>query len=299
MSAIRFGFILLPSVLLQGCLSVDCGPGTHLEGSTCTADAGDSAGEADADTDADADGDSDTDTAYGETGPCAPTDTWTGPVPGELLTSTPFETAYDAGIEELLVYVHGYGAGSMDAASIVSGATVVAVGEEPRYEGYSRYYVGDGYATLPVDVQGVAVVGDRVTFAVSGYEGLDGVPLANRVGSWTVNSASNLVPARHLGAATVDYTDHYSELVHEAGELVEPSSLDCGTGYTCFVFEHDGVRDKLRLPALNDFGLDVDYDGGLCAEVIAPSGIYQNSSGVQGYFIDVPDATWMRVWDAP
>lgn len=73
----------------------------------------------------------------------------------------------------------------------------------------------------------------------------------------------------------------------------------CGSGYTCFVFEHDGVRDRLRVPSLNDFGLDVDDGGGRCAEVIAPAGIYQTSEGVQGYFIDVVESAWMRVWDLP
>ena len=169
----------------------------------------------------------------------------------------------------------------------------VAIGDEPRY------YVGDGYATVPVNIQSDAEVGDKVTFAVGGYEGTYGVPLLTDVGSWTVTSSGNHVPARHLGATTVDYTDHYSELVREAGELLEASSLECGTGYTCFVFEHDGVRDRLRLPSLNDFGIDVDYDGGLCVEVIAPAGIYQDSDGVHGYFIDIADPAWMRVWTAP
>ena len=263
------------------------------------ADSGPIGTDGDADTDTDADTDVDTDIGYAETGPCTPTDVWTGPVPPALLTHTPFDESYDAGLDLIIAQTSGGGSGSWGSAMIVIDGTIVAVGDEPRWDYISRYHVSDGFGAVLVNVQGDAEVGDTVTFALNGYEDGYGGALLNNIGSWTVTSSGNPVPARHLGAATVDYTDHYSQLVHEAGELLEPSSLNCGDGYTCFVFEHDGVRDRVRLPALNDFGLDVDYDGGLCAEVIAPAGQYRDGGVVQGYFIDVPDASWMRVWPAP
>lgn len=288
-----------------------CGEGTHVEDGACVADAPDAdtgGGSSDSGTDTDSGASSDSgsdsgsdseDGATMDTGPCAPPDGWSGAVPEELLTSTAFASDYDAGMATLLTHISGYGAGSFSEAIIVSDATVVALTADSRYESTYWYYVADGYATIPVRTTGAAEVGDKVTFAVTSYEGWNGVPLVRDPGSWSVESSGNPVAAPHLGAETVDYTGHYSELFHEAGELIEPSSLDCGTGYTCFVFEHDGVRDRIRMPALNDFGLDVDYDGGLCAELVAPAGIYQDSEGVQGYFLDVIDATWMRVWAKP
>jgi hypothetical protein len=314
---IRFVYIG-PIAALAGCTAIECGPGTHLDGSMCVVDDdGDADTDADSDADADTDADSDTDTdtdsdtdadtdsdtdtdvGYDETGPCAPTDTWTGDVPAALLTHTPYDASYDAGLDTVLTQASGWGAGTWGSAMIVSSGTVVAVTPDARWDYMAHYYVSDGFATVPVLVDGDAVIGDKVTFAVGGYEGDYGVPLLNNIGAWTVGSSNNPVAARHLGAATVDYTDHYSELIHEAGELVEASSLDCGTGYTCFVFEHDGVRDRVRVPMLNTWGLDVDYGGGLCAEVLAPAGVYQTSEGVQGYFLDVREETWMRVWSAP
>ncbi len=137
-----------------------------------------------------------------------------------------------------------------------------------------------------------------MTFAWNQFENYGDLPMIKDPGSWSVNSSNNPVYARHLGAATVDFA-HYSELIHEAGELTGVSSLDCGTGYTCFVFEHDGVRDRIRLATLNTFGLDVDYTGGMCAEVLAPAGQRNTSSGVTGYYIDVASAAWMHVWPVP
>lgn len=314
----------ISTLLLPLCVACDekglvCGTGTHEEDGACVADSAtdsgdggddtdaldsDTGGDTDADTGADTGSDTGADTGGGtgtdtDTGPCAPPDEWTGPVPVDLFTSTPFDADYDAGLDTLLTRISGYGSGSFSEAVIVSEATVVAIAADPRYDYMQWYYVADGTATIPVQASGAAEIGDKVTFATSKYEGWSGVPLAEEPGSWTVVSSGNPVSAPGLGAATVDYTDHYSMLLHESGELTEPSSLDCGTNYTCFVFEHDGVRDRIRVPTLNDFGLDVDYGGGLCAEVVAPAGIYQNSEGVQGYFIDIGEETWMRVWTKP
>ncbi len=62
--------------------------------------------------------------------------------------------------------------------------------------------------------------------------------------------------------------------------------------------EHDGTEDYIRVPTSNLWGLDVDYSGGLCAEIVAPMNIYNGSTGVVE-FLDVTNADWMRVWDAP
>jgi hypothetical protein len=310
--------VLLPLAGLTGCSSITCGETTHLEGNVCEAnddtdtdtdtdtdadadaDAdGDADADADGDADADADGDTDADTDADttDTGPCAPPDHWTGPVPEELYTNTAFDASYDAALDDLLAHIGGWGGGTFGSAFIVSGATVVAIGQDPQYTSNQWIYVGDGFGTIPVSANSVsAQLGDKVTFAVTQYQGWYGVPTLYNVGSWTVNSSGNPVPAVNLGASVATYSDHYSQLVHASGEIVEVSGLDCGTGYTCFVFDHNGVRDRIRLRQMNSFGLDVDYGGGMCGEVVAPAGIYYDSDGLHGYFIDVADDSWMRVW---
>lgn len=287
-------------VFLPACDPVDCGPGTHLEGSTCVVDEASETG----DTGSAADTADDTGGGGGEalpdTGPCAPPDEWaTAPVPANLLTHTAYDASYDAGLASLSSRVSAYGGGSYSEASIISGATVVAIGREPRWDYITRYYVADANSTYPVNVQADAQIGDKVTFATSGYEGQYGLPILDDIGSFSVSSSGNPVYAEHLGAVTSTFDSRISQLTHEAGELVEASAMDCGTGNTCFVFEHDGVRDRIRVPSMNSFGLDVDYDGGLCAEVLAPVGQYWDSRGVQGYFIDVAEPEWMRVWPKP
>lgn len=55
-----------------------------------------------------------------------------------------------------------------------------------------------------------------------------------------------------------------------------------------------------RADAVKDgFGLDVDYTGGLCAEVIAPAGIRYDSGNILGYYLDIDQPTWMHVWAKP
>ena len=285
--------------LIWGCGTLECGEGTHEEDGACVPNV--DSGEADTDTDADsdtdsdsdADTDSDTDT---DVGPCGPPDEWGGQVPLDLLTDEPWSESYDANIDGLLERITGYGSGSFSDAVIVYQATVVAEAPVPGRESWSMYWVGDSHATVVVETQDHAEIGDKVSFAVTKYEGWAGVPMAQDPGSWSVTSSDNEVPALELGAATAHYPDHLSQLHHEWGRLVEPSGVDCGSGYSCFVFEHDGVRDRVRVAQINDFGLDVDYAGGLCAEVVAPAGIYQDSRGVQGYFLDVIDPAMMRVW---
>lgn len=292
----RYGVAVLG--LATACDPVDCGPGTHLEGSSCVVDDGSETGDTSGDSGVADSGEDDP--TLPDTGPCAPPDAWAaGPVSPSLLTHSAYEASYDAGLAGLSGRASGYGSGTWSDANIISGATVVAVGRDSRWEYISRYYVADANSTYAVNVQAEAEIGDKVTFAVTGYEGQYGLPILDEIGSFSVSSSGNPVYALHLGAETSTFDSRVSQLTHEAGELVEASGLDCGTGYTCIVFEHDGVRDRIRVPSINSFGLDVDYDGGLCAEVLAPAGQYWNSYGLQGYFIDVAEPEWMRVWPRP
>ena len=176
MGSVRLSATLGLSALLSACNPIDCGPGTQLEGSTCLADeateTGDtgSAGDTAGDTADDSGGGGGE--ALPDTGPCAPPDAWaTAPVPASLLTHTPYDAGYDAGLAALSSRVSAYGGGSYSEASIISGATVVAIGREPRWDYITRYYVADGNSTYPVNVQANAQIGDKVTFATSGYEG--------------------------------------------------------------------------------------------------------------------------------
>lgn len=176
--------------------------------------------------------------------------------------------------------------------------TVTAAGDRAGGCDHCRSDVADASTTIAVETDERAQIGDQVTFAWNDYSTYLDLPYIDDPGGWTIGSSGNPVYARHLGASTVNF-DHRSEPIHEAGELTAVSNLDCGTGYTCFVLVHDGVSDKIRLPTLNEFGLDDDYAGGLCAEVIAPAGIRYDSGVVLGYYLDVAQPTWMRVWAKP
>ena len=295
---------------MSGCGSVDCGEGTHLEGSSCVADSPeeetdsdtdtDTDGDSDSDTDADADGDTDADTdsdADVDTGPCAPTDAWTGAVPAPLFTLSPYDAGYDANLAEVGQQIGWGGSGTMGSPMIVMEATVVAARVDPRWEYRWDYWVADGAATLVVVTEGVAQVGDKVTFAFNKYSRYYDLPQMEEPGGWTVSSSNNPVAAPHVGAVSVDFS-HYNELKYEAGELTGVSNVDCGNEFLCLIFEHDGVRDKIRLPASNSFGLDPDYNGGLCAQVVAPAGS-SDVSGADVNFFDIADPSWMRVWPVP
>lgn len=265
--------------------------------STATGDLGDT-GAVDGDTgnaggpDGDSGTRNDTDMAAGT---CAPPDAWTGPVDPQLYTHQPFAATYDAGLVDALHWCCG---GTSTSAHLVVGATVVVAGNGPTY-------VADGQITLAVRPSfrtAPPVVGDIVSFGYHSVDHSSVVPSSTRLdgaqSAWFVSSSDNPVHVHDLGAATLQDDTGIARLTHAWGEIGARSNHDCGPNRACFVLEHQGVQDKVRVPNDNPFGLDPDYQGGLCAEVIAPGGRYRGFTGT-AVFLDVVHESWMRVWPKP
>ncbi len=143
-------------------------------------------------------------------------------------------------------------------------------------------------ALLPTLFLATSWLGGR---ADSGY--------VERTSGWTILSNANPVYVAELGSANVDYYAARNQMVHVYGEITARSSHDCEIwALDCYVLEHDGTEDYIRVPTDNPWGLDIDYKGGLCAEVVVPENIYTGSTGTVE-FLDVTNLDWMRVWDVP
>jgi hypothetical protein len=239
------------------------------------------------------------------TGPCAPADRWTGPVPSTLVSTTPYPSTYDSGMAAVLPSFgdHRGGYSGADRATVIVDPTVVAFAARPGHSS-EWVYLSDGLVTVPVpkdpaDVQGIEV-GDRVILGVNGWWAENGwVWFDDRSTTWHVDATDEPVYVRELGASNVDYAAARSQLVHVWGTVGAQSAVPCGDDHLCFLLQHDGTQDKLRVPADNTFGLDVDYAGGtLCAEAVAPVGVFQSDTGV-AMVIDVADPSFLRVWPKP
>ncbi len=299
-------------LLLLSCIAQapPCGTGTHDSGGTCVADNAGDSGQADtssdadadtdtdtdADTDADSDADSDTDSdsdtdADTASGPCAPPDAWTGTVDAALYTSVPWDSTYDAGLADLAANLpSGSVSTSSEASWLIYGATVVAT------DGYTddnyppRMYVADANDTILVeddDYSPNAAVGDKVGFATSWLGSYYDERRVERTSGFTVLSSGNPVYVRELGAENLDYLTGFAILTHVYGEITRTSSYDCGNGFACYILDHDGTTDLIRVATNNDWGLGPDYSGGTCGEVIAPVSMYGGTDG---------DATYLDVW---
>jgi hypothetical protein len=302
----RVSVLIGATLALPGCLT--CGDGTHEEDGVCVLDAADTDADADADSDSDTDADTDTDadsdadtdtdadTDVEPPDPCAPPDAWTGAIDPTLYTSTPYAATYDANIDAITPNLYHSGGSSSSTGPLVLDATIVAV--EPRspdfYGGnYKLYYVADANATLAVFITNQrGEVGDKVSFSAIGTQGY----AIDETSGWTWGSAGNPVAVTELGSANLDYA-HFNRMTHVWGRIDRVSNADCGRDQLCFVFEHDGTVDRIRVPADNTFGLDQDYGGGLCGEVVAPEGVNYDEFEVPTHFVDVRQPEWMRVWE--
>ncbi len=289
--------------LCEGCTT--CGSGTEQKGGVCVVTAAadtDLSGVHDTDVVVDTDGVLDTD--LGDTdlpdteapfGPCAPPDPWTGDVPEALFTLAPYPTSYDA----YLFRIASRTSASSHVGLLVLDATVVARIRIPNTSNPTWWtYLSDGLATMPMRTQERAQIGDKVSLSVTDLTSAAGLQQVEGVGNWYVTSHQNPVSVRAVRGAGVRYLDAYSQLSQLYGEITEPSTLDCGEGFLCFRVEHDARADLIRVPVVNTFGLDADYAGGLCAEVIAPVGTRQQASGDVD-FLDVVSPTSMRTWPLP
>ena len=231
-------------------------------------------------------------------GPCSPPDSWTGPIPPDQYTNLPWEPAYDAGLAILAEELRMDGSGNFSSGFLVYDATVTAVGSWG--DGAPRAWVGDGTTQLLVSQgAGFPTVGERVGFAATRDGYIEGEVSIDQVTAWTVLSTGNIVSVRDLGAENVMLTDQRNQLLHVYGELTTATSLDCSywPSLSCFVLSHDGTTDLVRLDDDNSWGIEDDYDGGLCAENIAPIMFTDGDDGFLS-MIDVVDASWMRVWPA-
>lgn len=226
-------------------------------------------------------------------GACAPPDAWTGPVDPALYARQPFPSSYVAGLGDAAARC----CGGTNSPHLIVDATVVLAESDLTY-------VADGQATLAVSPGPYAVpaVGDRVVFEYRGVRGDVELPSTARMqadnSDWHISSGDNPVPVRELGATALADLDGLARLTHAWGEITGPSNVDCGQDHSCFLLQHRGTQDKVRVPHDNGYGLDPDYQGGLCAELVAPGGTYAGSDGT-AVFLDAHHATWMRVWPKP
>lgn len=228
------------------------------------------------------------------TGTCAPPDSWTGGIDINIYTPSQFLPTYDAYMDDLFNYGSGFGGGSNNAPRLVVGATVVGIIPEQ-----GRVYIADGTGTAPIITTDLNVqIGDQVSVAVTGFTGEDGTVTYTYPSLWTVHHSGMAVAVPELGADRIDYTIRHSSFFHAYGEITALSNYDCGNGFSCYIFEHDGVTDKIRVPANNAWGLDLDFQGGLCAEIVAPVGYRYDPDG-EVHFLDVRIEDWMRVWSLP
>ncbi len=275
----------------EGCEgSPDCQEGdTDTDSDTDT--------DTDADGDADADSDSDADTDY--TGPCSPPDTWTGTIDSALYTTVPYDSSYDAGLAEIAANLPSGSVSTSSGTSwLVYDATVIEVSDED-WEWVPRFFIADGNVTLQVKESSARIsaeVGDRVGFATAGLGADHDEPYIEYTEGWTVLSSENPAYVMELGAGELSFDEHHNQVTHLFGEITRLSSHDCDSGFSCYIVDHDGSENLIRIRQDNDWGLDVDYSGGLCAEAIAPVSIYTGGTGT-ATFLDVRKAGWMRTWE--
>lgn len=276
-----------------------CGGTTHVPGSSDTDVPGadtDPAGDTDDASVRDTDDTvpTDTDIALG-VGPCAPPDRWTADIDGALYTRTPYPSTYDGGWTEHLRTFSMSGSWSGGHYPI-TGVTITAIDGDTTF-------VADGVTTMPLWVssfggQPQRKIGDKVSFSVIGGQTLLGVR------SLTVNefvkvSSDNPVWVPDVGTTPVMYDEtHLSRVSHLYGEVLRRSSFDCGAGFGCYVVQHDGRTDLVRVLNDNGVGLNPDYAGGLCIEAIGPVGQFKSDTGT-AQFVDVRRASWMRAWTKP
>jgi hypothetical protein len=257
----------------------------------------DADGDTDADTDADADADTDSDTDY--TGPCSPPDTWTGPIDPGLYSPEPYDSSYDAGLAEIAdEFPTGSVSSGWSTSRLVYDATVVAVSDED-WEWVPRFFIADGNVTLQVKESAASIraeVGDRIGFAATGVGADHDEPYIEYTEGWTVLSSGNPVYVMELGTGDISFEAHHNQVTHLFGEISRLSSHDCDSGFSCYIVDHDGTENLIRVRQDNEWGLDVDYSGDLCAEVIAPVNVYTGDTGT-ATFLDVRDADWMRTWE--
>ena len=274
----------------------DCGSGddddTTGDDDDTTAGDDDTTGDDDDTTgDDDDSGDDDTD-------PCTPPDTWTGPIDPALYTTVPWTPAYDAGLDEVeSILPVGSCSSSVGDGYLVYDATIVAVGDHDG-SWNPRVFVADAnYTIMVIEAGDGHVIGDRVGFAVSWVGARSDGAWVEHPDGWTVLSNGNSVSVRDLGSDNLDYYAARNEMLHVYGEITEQSAYDCdyAWGLTCYMLEHDGTEDRIRVEVSNPWGIDVDYEGGLCAEIVAPIGHHNGDHGPVT-FLDVMNSDWMRVW---
>ena len=230
------------------------------------------------------------------TGPCAPPDEWTGPVDPALFALTQYAPTYDALLWDMASHIGLSGSGSSSTSVLALGATVTLEGTS-QYANHERIYVQDGLWAWAADVSTDDLnPGDNLSFGVSSYSsGVVDIWSANAV----LHTTDNPVAVYDLTAENVDHDVHGARLTHMYGEITQVSGHDCAPGGNiCFVVAHDGTTDLIKVKVTNNWGLDVDYAGGLCAEIVAPVRTETGDTGRMD-FLDVREPTWMRTWPVP
>jgi hypothetical protein len=242
------------------------------------------------------------------TGPCVPPDRWTGPVPPSLYVPGHYDPAYDSELDTVIpgLFTSWGSTGRIFTSKLVLGATIVAITPVDADSYFSIVWLADGRGAAPIRVAQDTYKawrdlrhGDRVSVGIDSYETPGGLAtLQDFVTLWHLDSHDNPVAVHQLGATNVRYDQVHSQLTQVYGELTAVSNHDCDDDHLCFRLAHDGTEDFVRVNTLNTFGLDLDYAGGRCAEVIAPAGVFASATGTV-MFLDVAVDDWMRVWPKP
>lgn len=239
----------------------------------------------------------------GYSGICAPSDAWTGAVPASLYTTEPYDPSYDAGLSALGAELYNNPSGGSGGESwLITGATVSAIGRDAQ--GYlDTVYVEDAAYTVLVHDDTTttnAELGDKVGFATDSTWSISGERQVFETSGWTVMSSGNPVFVEEAAANAIDYSLRLNQVTHAYGELERVSANDCGAGFACYILAHEGTEDLVRVDVdfAGPLGLGADYDGGLCAELVAPISAYIGASG-EVWFYDVNQPELMRTWAGP
>ncbi|MCA9490239.1 MAG: hypothetical protein KC621_09950, partial [Myxococcales bacterium] len=189
-----------------------------------------------------------------------------------LTGSTPY--AFDADLD-LLFATDTYGGTSHTANGPqqvlttpipVTGAMVIA----RDFDGDPVWIADQNRAIQVFGVSAFSTVslGDRVSFtatALTNYFGELEVTGIDLVAGVTITSSGNTVYIANATNGPVDFDVTGARLVEFYGTVVGPTGQSCGSG-TCYAIEHNGVTQRVNLPA--SFG--IPPLPGDCMHFIAP-----------------------------
>jgi len=164
---------------------------------------------------------------------------------GGTLTTTPWDTSYDAGIAAVIAATPATPGDATTVSLAVSQATIIATYVGPQ--SYHRLWLADGNGAIkvflttdaPQNPTFVPKVGSRVSVDVAEVTNYAGQPEITAVedSSWTLDSTDNeVVVTDHTGGPELTAAD-VNELVRVTGTL-SSAGVACGGSYLCYDFDY-------------------------------------------------------------